>query len=297
MVLFECSALHTKIYLLWVRQRPENCYSGLFTAVLREICVYIGDVLMLVQLHSGFLRCFSVVERLWKGRIALSVPFHFSREGRYLSVHFQSLIYTGGLEQGRALTQTCAIALSGKVLSLPNLAVGRYMHGLAAYRSVVYVFGGLEIEEGDEKYTKSCESLSLSSAVQWTALPDQIHHRVCYNPCVWRDEIWLCGGRSPTIEAFSPASLSFRLISLPFPDNGPTLVFQMNSNLVVFSRRSAVTLSVVQGEVQAESKTSLLGKFEATMEVVTYQDLVWVMQNDKCVGLDGFSGITVEIVK
>lgn len=172
------------------------------------------------------------------------------------------------------------------------------MHGLAVYHMVMYVFGGLGVdEEGEERYIKSCERLVLSNAAAWAPLPEQINHRVCYNPCIWREEIWLCGGRSSTIEVFTPASLSFRSLSLPFPDNGPTLVFTMRNNLVIFSRRSAVTLTVVQGEVRAESSTSLLGKFEPTMEVVAYKDLAWVMQNDKCVGLDGFSGITVEIAK
>jgi len=292
---FECSALKTKIYLLWVRKYAESGSKALFTAVLREICAYICDFIVLIQLHSDYFRCFDVVQRQWSGKTALSTSFPYSREARYLTFPNKSLIYTGGLVQNTALAYTCAISLAGKVQTLPSLAVGRFMHGLALYHRRVYVFGGLEVVEGEEKFTNSCESLDLSNPVQWKALPDQIQHRVCYNPCVWTGEIWLCGGRNTTIEVFSPASLTFRLIPLPFPDNGPTLVFQMNGNLVVFSRRSAVTLSVQQGKVQIDSRTSLLGKFEPTMEITAYKDLAWVMQNDKCVGLDGFSGITVEV--
>lgn len=268
--------------------------------VLREICGYIGDYIVLTQLHSSYFRWFNVAERQWSPRIPISAPFQYSREGRYITYHYDRLLYTGGLrtETGQALSEVWLIPLSGVVKQLPSMQTGRYMHGLAVYREVLYVFGGLGVdEEGEERYIKSCERLVLADATAWTPLPEQIHHRVCYNPCIWLEEIWLCGGRCTTIEVFTPASLSFRSLSLPFPDNGPTLVFAMKNSLVIFSRRSAVKLAVVQGEVRAESSTSLLGKFEPTMEVVAYKDLAWVMQNDKCVGLDGFSGITVEIAK
>ena len=299
----QSSALRTKVYLFWVRQQGKSGYGGLFAVILREICGYIGDYIVLTQLHSSYFRWFSVAQRQWSPHISISAPFRYSREGRYITFHSNQLLYTGGLRKihivaGKALSEVWAITLSGAGKQLPSMQTGRYMHGLAVYRRVLYVFGGLGVdEEGEERYIKSCERLVLNDATVWAPLPDQIHHRVCYNPCIWLEKIWLCGGRSPTIEVFTPATLSFRSLSLPFPDNGPTLVFTMRNNLVIFSRRSAVTLTEEQGQVRAQSSTSLLGKFEPTMEIAAYKDLAWVMQNDKCVALDGFSGITVEIAK
>lgn len=93
------SALRTKMYLFWVRQQGKSGYGGLFAVILREICGYIGDYIVLIQLHSRYFRWFNVVERQWSSSISISAPFQYSREGRYITFHSDQLLYTGGLRK------------------------------------------------------------------------------------------------------------------------------------------------------------------------------------------------------
>ena len=297
------SARNEKVAFIWLRELI-NCYSRMYTAVLREICAYMDDCITLVQLSPTAMREFCVTESVWRAPIGVSLAQVYSREGRYISLLNRSVLYTGGLStlyavNNRALDTALLLTYTGSLELLPSLHIPRYLHGLVVYQSQAYVFGGLGTSsEGEEIFILQCERLSLREKAAWNALPDLSSARAGYNPCEWRREIWICGGRNSSIEVFSPISQSFRVLSLSFPDKAPTLSFVIGEDLLVFSRRHAVTISVGAGDKYlVESRTSLLGKFEPTSELAVWKQDAWVMQSNKCARLDGFSGVTIDLFK
>ena len=84
-------------------------------------------------------------------------------------------------------------------------------------------------------YLNTSESFSLSTSV-WTQNSNMIFPRAAFNPCLSAPLIWLCGGRSATVETFSITSGLFTLIpEFVLPAHSCNVALIRNSELVVIT--------------------------------------------------------------
>lgn len=155
-----------------------------------------------------------------------------------------SRFLTLGLES----TQTSVFYVSaggreGNVVQLSRLREVRVKPGVIDCSNHAYIFGGFD--ESGLELKNSAERLLLSSRVEelaiatWEPLPNMIHPRASFLPCLLNKEIYLCGGFTRYCEVYSPDEETYRdlPISLREFDARSHLAVFVNETIVILSRR------------------------------------------------------------
>jgi len=105
---------------------------------------------------------------------------------------------------------------------------------------------------------KKCEKIDLNSDnLTWKGLSDMRESRWSFNPCLFTEYVYICGGNSRRIEAFSPETDNFLPISLLLPENSCACLYVHNNHLVVHSNNYLSKLSAGQaGQLVLHSQLS-----------------------------------------
>lgn len=186
--------------------------------ILREVCLYIGNSVLLPVIFQSSLRLFS----LGSGKVAkeVSLPERFPLVSHFCLVselQMFCLHHTAAFE----------LRLDSLVLSaVAALQAPRFKPGLAALHSVVYVFGGLGL----------CTNERLQDG-QWAQIASS-KERSAFTPAVYNEEIylWYNHDGKDGIDAYSPAKDQFRthLIWNIYCDNLRNSVLVVQAGQVVF---------------------------------------------------------------
>jgi hypothetical protein len=127
----------------------------------------------------------------------------------YIQVDRETLVCLGGLPSS---TDVSELNLSDMELSpMPSLHTPRAYAGAAEVASVIYVFGG---QNSSYEGLKSCEKYE---DCQWFPLNNMQEQRHGFTPCTFRGLIYLPCAFTSVIEAFSPETELFSLLSVSFP--------------------------------------------------------------------------------
>lgn len=194
---------------------------------------------------------------------------------------------------GEALSQAFTVNLAtGTLTPLPDMQMARDRCGLIVYDKVAYVFGGGN--EGSAFPIAPCahtsEALSTAFNSPWERLADMNQPRWRFSPCAWKAEIYLCDALS--IEIFSPESRSFRLVSIPFPqEEREACAYLWQDQLVVLSHNYTTTIRYVDGRLESESsKHALLWKTVAECLPLVWGSRVYWVNREEVVVVEAKTG-------
>lgn len=111
------------------------------------------------------------------------------------------------------------------------MLTARYCHGVIQVQNI-YIFGGSDVL----RPLKQCEKIDLKSTNRtWKALPDMQEAKSQFNPCLYNRWVYVCGGGSKLVEAFTPQNNSFLPLQLRIPEDHPCCLFVHKNLLVVHS--------------------------------------------------------------
>lgn len=136
-------------------------------------------------------------------------------------------------------------------------------------------------------YLRKCEWFDLCKRT-WKNLHTMRETRCRFNPCKFNDFVYLCGGGSQLIEAFSPQTNRFIPLQLQLPQISDCTVYTHNSLLVVHSRRYISKYSAGQeGQLlqhsQTQSKTTVNKRSNSQPVLEPISGLFFICQKDTCV--------------
>lgn len=89
---------------------------------------------------------------------------------------------------------------------------------------------------------------------KWKALPDMREKRCNFNPCLFKEYVYLCGQGSKLMEAFSPQTESFLALQFQLPEDSACCLLVHNNLLVVHS--SAYVSKFAAGQLVQSSQIS-----------------------------------------
>lgn len=98
---------------------------------------------------------------------------------------------------------------------LHSMVNPRTFHSAVYYASTVYVFGGAGSDQAEKL---PYQSLATIETVEWQTLSSMIMPRSACSPCIFRTQIYLCGGNTNTCEAFDIPSEQFSLLRCTLPE-------------------------------------------------------------------------------
>lgn len=95
---------------------------------------------------------------------------------------------------------------------------------------------------------EACEKIDVDSCTRsWKSLPDMREGKCGFNPCLFRNNVYLCGFGSFLVEAFSPQTDRFLPLELQLPQNSYCCLYEHNGLLVVHSTNYICKFSAEQG--------------------------------------------------
>ena len=185
-------------------------------------------------LTPKMLRKYDYEHETWLAPVALSKGIEVSTQSSWLFIDNGKWVFVCGRYPSSASAYLID-SVSGAVEQQQNMRVRRCEHGMAVFQNNVYVFGGLD----SPKYLKSCEKFSLTSRA-WAPLPDMLEARDCFNPCVYKGEAYLIGGRNArSSEIFHIATETFRKLKIALPRADMTSCILIRTTLVAMQSDGA----------------------------------------------------------
>ena len=207
-----------RVWLFWVRQ-SDSALQGLSTNVLREVCSYIDEELMLPRYRNGTLSLF---------RLASREILNFSEAPAFPAGTV--LCYIGNFKVqylGRS-TSTWILTRTG-LHGTASMAEGRYYPGCIHYAHYVYAFGG------SNATPRSAEKYSVLED-RWTALSPMAVSRYAFSPVRQGQKIYLAevNEASHLLEAFDTETQTFTVLSSSLPFAGySSIAYIFQSELVI----------------------------------------------------------------
>ena len=141
-----------------------------------------------------------------------------------------------------------------EVRSLPNLKQSRVAPGVAAKQKKVYVLGGLS----GSSPLNTCESMDIEED-QWRQVACMRSARCFFNPCWYRDVLYLCGGTTRHCESFNPLSETFTQLSLTLEEESETTTVLHNDEIVILTKQTIVRYS------SRDQKVSISRRLKSSM--------------------------------
>ena len=118
----------------------------------------------------------------------------------------------------------------------------------------------------------------------WSALPEMSQPRTGFNPCVWREAVYLCG--SAAIEVFYPETETFYPLQLSLRLTGACCVCVASDQLVVHSYNHIRVFTLDEsGQLWQVSEASCpaVNKSQNSQPVVdSAQRLFYIVWDGKC---------------
>lgn len=253
------SPTEAKVWLLYGYTRR---FPRVSRVVLREVCQYLGDYVILpilgkvlcymsvYNLHSQSDRIHDLEEYMsgnWMfclvgDKLVLGV---LNRVAREIGIRVVQKKRKGANPKDKK-------PLIHEVKSVGTLNSAREIPGLGWSGEFIYAFGG-----NPHPHTlSSCEKYSLKTK-SWTALRHHMNGRkYCFTPCMVHFEFYLCCATPDArpFEAFSPATETFRQLPASLSNSQPGCIsFATSSTLYVLAPRcELVKLQLAKLEAGAE---------------------------------------------
>lgn len=143
-----------------------------------------------------------------------------------------------------------------------------------------------------------CEKIELSNHKS-TPLPNLQEAKCSLNPCLFSGHIYLCGGESQLLEAFSPHTDTFLPLQIQLPEDTSCCLYTRNSYLVVLSYQYISQFSIGKAgqlvhHAQVEAQTPV-NKYSNSQPVLNYiQGFFFIVQENKCLCIDMETGAQVQ---
>ena len=195
-----------KVLLLWVRSLPTPLQL-LSLNITREVCVYLTQQLHCVPvIKKNVLRMYDVKQKSVREH---KLDRFFNDAPVYCLTERLELIVVGGWAPRRDAYSIIAF----KTTKLPSMRVERGWPGIFYWKAQTYIFGGnLPAIRASEK---------LTAGREWVDLPDMLHSRYAFNPCLLGSKLLLADlvQKHKTVDHFSFLEEQFRVSPYALPLN------------------------------------------------------------------------------
>jgi hypothetical protein len=205
-------------------QTPQILLQPDPPALLPSISTANPRVLSVHELISGCTRRRYLPEQL-EGLNEGSAHFVWSGEGQ------ERVVCVGGNES----KQCYMLVEQGdmwETVELRSMRGERGKHGLVVFEGHVVAIGGWRKRVA----LRACEKLNLEGDLAenaWEPFPHLTEARFELNPCVYKRQIYACGGHCSSIEIYSPQSNQFRLVSASLRPSCPTISLEFKGELLI----------------------------------------------------------------
>lgn len=219
----------TGILLLWIRSQAE-IYQRISRNIAREIYEYLRPLRPLIVLDETGIALFDVGKRRI---IEHLVDLPGTSEG-----HFQ-LLYMGQrgiflykiqrMLQGGSRNSAFLYQINNQLTELPKSISSRMCPGpyYDPFSMSIYLFGG-------QFSGNSSEKLDLTS-YQWADSGKMKASRSHFHPCRWKEEVYLCGGGTVSIETFNPYTGLYTLLPIQLPEMTESLAIAFEGKICVLT--------------------------------------------------------------
>ena len=154
-------------------------------------------------------RFFNFEKRVWQPEIQLARKIDCDEGTSYAFLGEEGIFCCGGSCYGQ-YTSAAYLLEAGVVTVLNSLPIRRGFAGVILVSDCTYVFGG--VNRGGISHLgllQQCSRIRIKGPKVWEEMPELQHGRAHFNPCFYRNFIYLMGGcRRDSIEMFSPAALT-----------------------------------------------------------------------------------------
>ena len=256
-----------KVCLLWSK-RLSTPMRLLSRNILREICLYLTPNELLPDLRTSTLRFLNTrtLSRTPQVLLTLSLSLNTTSTQWILLTSGSSVLCCGGKVNKNWMTTSWVVHGSGEVEKKGRMIRARGLHGMVQWKEFGLVFGG----ESKRGGLKECESLKLPKGRNWEELPPMQASRHSFNPCLFRDLIYLFGCGSSELEAFAPRQNSYIPLNIHFPYAATCCLYMNSSTLTIVSTTFLVRYHPETGEKEEPMRLekSCLTKGLSTQPVV-----------------------------
>lgn len=219
-----------------------------------------------------------------------SVPYRTCRQAGVCTVTYYR--YSLGTELLRYTTSTCLAAVRPKQCRVP----------ITQSHVRDYVVGNHYLGSCTAYTVKQCEKIDLKSPdMSWKALPDMKGSRCRFNPCLFNEYVFLCGGNhSYLIEAISPQTDTFLPLRLALPISADSsCVYESNNYLTVLSTDCLTQFSAQQDYLTFHSLIRCAKPVDKSSNSQPQLDpsrsLCFILQRDRCVSFHMYTGVLVNV--
>jgi hypothetical protein len=167
------------------------------------------DLTKLPRVEANNYRFFNFETRVWHPEIHLARKIDCDEGTSYVFLGEEAIFCCGGNCNGQ-YTSAAYLLEAGVVTVLKSLSIRRGFAGVILVGDCTYVFGGVN-RSGISHLglLQQCSRIRNKGPGVWEEMPDLQHGRAHFNPCFYRNFIYLMGGcRRDSIEMFSPAALT-----------------------------------------------------------------------------------------
>lgn len=237
-----CKYNGAKILLIWTKQSSVH-FLALSRNVLCEICEYLGAVGTLAYPSPNFLRFFRHESQLWTTLRPHSSIQIDPGSSRWVLLDNSRVFCCGGVLSLKATTlywkSTYLLESTGQVSNLAPMIWSRAFHGLIEWRKLVCAFGGRNNEvtsgKSSSELLTNSEAYQLEGVAGWQAMQSAQHGRCSFNPCLFRETIYLSGYGSTVIEGYSPWLNVMTVLSCQLPEPTACCLYVLCNVLFIHS--------------------------------------------------------------
>lgn len=132
------------------------------------------------------------------------------------------------------------------------------------------------------------ESLDLTPVQGWRKVAGRmISPRYMFTPCVFQDDVYLCGGETRLIEVFSLSTQTFHATEfLLLPEESSTVAWVEDGQLTVISKGKTTRVRLTEKQPRAEVESHPYEVVCANCTPVKYDRKLWWMRWDKCLAVE-----------
>ena len=202
---------------------------------------------MLAEVRTDMIALYDCASKAWTKKVDLIRNINVSNFSATCFQNNGHLMVCGGNPSGTSIADAYDIDPdSGAVVKLDDMKTPRHGHGILAYFSVIFVFGGY-----DTASLATCEKYVLRIS-DWLPLKNQmITARSWFNPALCKHLVYLCGGNQVVAcESFDPSTETFTPLPMVVPDPGNTRTVIANDNLIVVTWNKICRLNLAKQETE-----------------------------------------------
>lgn len=290
----------SKVYFLWLSHSSTH-FSDLSFNVVREICLYLASLGGLVSLTKDTIRCYSCDAHKWTPSLGHH-PMHIEKNSsQWVLISDSRVFVCGGAEriigQIEYFRSAYLIDLEGNITKIEAMKQARAFHGVIFLQNSVYVFGG--------KGPACVPYLSLLASSEvyevgkgWRDVQSMYKGRCCFNPCLYRRQVYLCGFGSERMESYSVLSNTVDLLPYILPEAHPCCLIVHHNSLFIHSANYVCQLTESSPQPQFLTRRTQISqhKHQNSQPVLDPSSgLVYCVSAETCYSFELYTGKTVAV--